>query len=62
MVRYVNIHNTVGVYLKELGDTSAVRGSFLDYGKASEWEFDGDIARNNKYGYAYRIILPVEGE
>jgi hypothetical protein len=62
MVRYVNIHNTVGVYLKELDDTSTKRGSFLDYGKASEWEFNGDIARNNKYGYAYRIILPVEGE
>jgi hypothetical protein len=61
MVRKVNIYNTLGVYLKELDDNSSDRGSFLEYGKASEWEFEGDVARNNQYGYAYRIILLVEG-
>ena len=56
MVRFVNIANTVGVYLKEGGDLG--RGSFLDYGNASEWEFDGWIATNKKYGYSYRVIPP----
>lgn len=54
-VRFVAKFNTVGVYLKEHPEA---QGSYLDYGKASEWVFEGNIARNTKYGYAYRIILP----
>lgn len=50
--------NTVGVYLKTEGGSS--RGSFLDYGKASEWEFSGDVATNIRYGYAYRVLIPAE--
>ena len=57
MIRFVNIHNTVGVYLKENSEDKG-RGSFLDWGKASEWVFDGDVATNTKYGYSYRVIEP----
>ena len=56
-VRFVNKFNTVGVYLKE-NESDAGSGSYLDYGKASEWVFEGEIARNTKYGYAYKIIFP----
>lgn len=55
-IRFVNKFNTVGVYLKEEGTEGS--GSYLDYGKASEWVFEGNIARNTKYGYAYKIIFP----
>lgn len=55
-IRFVNKFNTVGVYLQEEGGEGS--GSFLDYGKASEWIFEGPIAKNTKYGYAYKIILP----
>lgn len=54
-VRFVAKFNTVGVYLKE--HVEGV-GSFLDYGKASEWVFEGNVARNTKYGYAYKITVP----
>jgi len=57
MIRFVNIYNTVGVYLKENPEDEG-RGSFLDWGKANEWVFDNDIATNIKYGYSYRIIQP----
>jgi len=57
MVRFVNIHNSVGVYLKEKAEDKG-RGSFLDWGKASEWVFDNDVAKNTKYGYSYRVIMP----
>lgn len=60
-VRYVNKFNTVGVYLKE-NPTDEGNGSFLDYGKASEWVFEGDIAQNTKWGYAYKIIYPAKAE
>lgn len=59
MVRFVNKYDTVGVYLKENPEDEG-RGSFLDYGKASEWVFEGDTATNIKFGYAYRIIKPEE--
>jgi len=55
-IRFVNKFNTVGVYLKEEGAEGS--GSYLDYGKASEWVFEGLVAKNTKYGYAYKIILP----
>lgn len=54
-VRFVDKFNTVGVYLKEHVEGT---GSYLDYGKASEWVFEGPVAKNTKYGYAYKIILP----
>jgi hypothetical protein len=57
MIRFVNIYNTVGVYLKENPEDKG-SGSFLDWGKASEWVFDGDVATNTKYGYSYRVIEP----
>jgi hypothetical protein len=57
MIRFVNIHNTVGVYLKEKAEDEG-RGSFLEWGKATEWVFENDVAKNTKYGYSYRVILP----
>ena len=57
MVRFINKADTTGVYLKETPEESG-RGSFLEYGKASEWTFDGFIATNTKYGYSYRVIPP----
>jgi hypothetical protein len=57
MVRFVNKADTTGVYLKEKPEDEG-RGSFLDYGKASEWTFEGFIATNTKYGYSYRVIPP----
>lgn len=54
MVRSIKKANTTGVYLAAEGDDS--RGSFLDYGKASEWEFEGDIAKNIKFGYSYKLL------
>jgi hypothetical protein len=55
MVRFVNKADTTGVYLKEKPEDGG-RGSFLGYGKASEWTFDGWIATNTKFGYSYRVI------
>ena len=57
MVRFVNKANTTGVYLKEKPEDEGT-GSFLDYGNASEWTFEGFIATNTKYGYSYRVIPP----
>lgn len=57
MIRFVNIHNTVGVYLKEKPEEEG-RGSFLSWDKASDWIFDNDVATNIKYGYSYRVIQP----
>lgn len=50
--------NSVGIYLATPGGGAS--GSFLDYGKASEWEFAGDVATNVKYGMSYRVIVPSE--
>jgi len=58
MEREVKKADTVGAYLVKVGETNNTRGSFLDYGKASEWTINGDTAVNIKYGYAYRIVLP----
>jgi hypothetical protein len=57
-IRPVIKSNTVGVYLETEG--SGANGSFLEYGKASEWEFEGDIARNIEWGYAYRVVTTEE--
>ena len=56
MVRFVNNHNTVGVYLKEKPEDEG-RGSFLEWGKSTDWVFEDDVARNTKYGYSYRVIM-----
>jgi hypothetical protein len=55
MIRFINKANTVGVYLKENSDDEG-RGSFLDYDKASDWEFNNFVATNKKHGYSYRVI------
>jgi hypothetical protein len=56
MVRFVNKANTVGVYLKENTEEKGM-GSFLDYGNASEWEFNDFVATNKVIGYSYRVLL-----
>ena len=55
-IRPVIESNTVGVYLATPGGCE--RGSFLDYGKAAEWEYDGLTVTNKIYGMSYRVILP----
>ena len=57
MIRFVNIYNTTGVYLKEKPEEEG-RGSFLGWDKSSDWVFDNDVATNIKYGYSYRVIQP----
>lgn len=59
MVRYVNKYDTTGVYLKESADEQG-RGSFLGYDKAGDWVFTQDTATNTKWGYSYRVILPIK--
>jgi hypothetical protein len=61
MVRYVNKCDTTGVYLKE-NEGDQGRGSFLGYDKAGDWVFTEDIATNTKWGYAYRVLMPVSAE
>jgi hypothetical protein len=61
MVRYVNKCDTTGVYLKE-NEGDQGRGSFLGYDKAGDWVFTEDTATNTKWGYAYRILMPVSAE
>ena len=58
-IRPVNIYNTTGIYLATEGVKG--RGSFLGYGKASEWIFNGLIA-TNICGYSYRVIMPSDLE
>ena len=53
LIRPIQRADSVGVYLTM---HDAPRGSFLDYGKASEWTFDGDTARHTD-GLAYRLIV-----
>ena len=55
-IRPVISADTTGVYLATEGKSS--RGSFLGYGKASEWIFNGDIA-TNVCGLSYRVLMPV---
>ena len=58
-VRPVIKANTTGVYLATEG--GGVSGSFLGYGKASEWVFTGDVA-TNACGLSYRVLMPVSVE
>ena len=61
--RHIRKANSVGVYLvtdEELDKPT--NGSFLDFDKASDWKFDGDIATNTKFGYSYRVVLSNEKE
>jgi UDP-N-acetylmuramate-alanine ligase len=53
LVRSIRKADTTGVYLIAEGDES--RGSFLDYDKAKDWVFDGNIATNTKFGYSYKL-------
>jgi hypothetical protein len=59
-IRYINIADTVGVYLKKFDDDSIKRGSFLGYDKASNWVFNNDIA-THKFGMSYRIVEKGQG-
>jgi 2',3'-cyclic-nucleotide 2'-phosphodiesterase (5'-nucleotidase family) len=54
MVRSIRKADTTGVYLVEAGDES--QGSFLGYDKASDWVFNGNIAKNITIGYSYKLI------
>jgi len=54
MVRHITKADTTGVYLALEGDDS--RGSFLGYEKASDWVFEGNLAKNIKVGYSYKLI------
>ena len=53
LIRPIQRANSVGVYLCS---HFAPEGSFLDYGKASEWKFSGDIATHED-GLAYRLLV-----
>lgn len=55
-VRHIRKADTTGVYLvkeEELGANTM--GSFLGFDKASDWEFDGDIAKAS-WGGSYLVI------
>ena len=54
-VRFVKYADTTGVYLHE-DEGIFLRGSFLGFGKAKDWVFEGAKFSNVKYGYAYKII------
>lgn len=59
--RHIRKADSTGVYLvtdEELGKPT--NGSKLDFDKASDWTFNGDIATNTKFGYSYRVVLPTE--
>jgi hypothetical protein len=56
-VRPVVEANTTGVYLATPG--GSVRGSFLGYDKASDWQFQADTA-THKCGLSYRLLMPSE--
>jgi len=61
--RHIRKVDTTGVYLvtdEELDKPT--NGSKLDFDKASDWKFEGDIATNTKFGYSYRVILSNEKE
>lgn len=54
MVRSIKKVDTTGVYLALPDDDS--RGSFLGFDKAADWVFEGDVAKNTKFGYSYKLI------
>lgn len=61
--RHIRKADTTGVYLVTDEELSKpTNGSKLDFDKASDWTFNGDIATNTKFGYSYRVILPTEKE
>ena len=56
-VRFVSHADTTGVYLKNFEDVgSTTRGSFLGFDKAGDWNFEGNVATNTKFGYSYKVI------
>lgn len=54
LIRSVIRTNTQGAYLTMANGSD----SFMEYGKASEWEFDGDVAAHVS-GLKYRVIQAV---
>ena len=61
--RHIRKADTTGVYLvtdEELNKPT--NGSKLDFDKASDWSFEGDIATNKVFGYSYRVLLSNEKE
>ena len=56
-VRPVVEANTTGVYLATPG--GSVRGSFLGFDKASDWQFQADTA-THECGLSYRVLMPNE--
>ena len=59
MERVVKKADTTGAYLVLPEDMDKnTNGSFLGYGKASEWAIEGDMVANLEAGYSYRIVLP----
>jgi len=59
MERVVKKADTTGAYLVSPEDMDKpTRGSFLEYGKASEWAIEGDTVTNLEVGYSYRVVLP----
>ena len=56
-VRPVVEANTTGVYLAT--PNGSVRGSFLGFDKASDWQFQADTA-THKCGLSYRLLMPSE--
>ena len=53
LTRHVSLANSIGIYLATEGIEG--KGSFLGFGSAKEWNFNGDIA-TNECGLAYRVI------
>lgn len=56
-VRHIRKADSTGVYLvkeEELGDP-LVQGSFLGFDKASDWTYEGDIAKAS-WGGSYLVI------
>lgn len=57
-MRYVAKKDTTGFYLKDIGDNTTSRGSFLGFPKASDIQYTGDvfnITDRTKDGIAYLV-------
>jgi len=54
MIRRITKADTTGVYLAAEGDDT--RGSYLGFDKAGDWIFEGNVAKNTKFGYSYKLI------
>lgn len=56
-IRPIISADTTGVYLETPG--GSVRGSFLGFDKASDWQFNGDVA-THAFGMSYRVLPKAE--